>query len=526
MQLKPPVNPAAAAAPFLAINAQPGGAPEGSAPGGSSAFARLMESQARSSTAPLPVPPPPALSSPAKEPLHPHPASQGGGNEVKSPAPQPNEASSSRGKAEARPTQDNGSKAAAQQQTERNRLNAQREARSTAARAESRPAAPQSGQSAKAAGAKAADSQAASPDDEEGTQQATGDDKLLSPLALLNLIGASAQALPSGSPGCGSLSDETAQALAAQDAAAGLPGDGASALTAAGVNGGAALPAAAGASPDAAGDPLAGTAAAGLLATSAHSPSSAKGLHPGLSPSQGGSSAAVSAGNGATTAAGPAAGIAIDPGLASKTAAQQAEWTAMAASGAISSQNAGRGGAPGGAADALNPGNFAAMLNGQIGPAGNDAASTVSVNLPTPVQSPEFREMLGAQVSLLAQDGVQSAELHLNPADMGPISVQITLDGTQARVDFGADSASTRQLIESGLPELASALRDAGLTLSGGGVSQHAPQQQQGRGDASSSGQGGDGRRAGNDIGPSDATPVRSAAVARRVALGGVDVYA
>lgn len=519
MQLKPPVNPAAPAAPFLAINTQPGSAPEGSAPGAGSAFALLMESQARSSTAPLPVPPPPALSSPAKEPLHQRHAPQGGGsNEVKSPAPQPNEASSSRSKAEARPVQDNGSKAAAQQQTERNRLNAQREARSTAARAEARPAAPQSGPTAKAANAKdAANSQTASPDDEEGQEPAASDDTL-SPLALLSLIDASAQALPSGSPGFGPLSDEPKQqTLAAQDAATGLPGDGASALTAtAGATGGTALPTAAGStSPD----------AAGLLSTPAPSSSSAKGLHTGLSPSKGGS-AAASASQDASAAAGPAGGIAITSDLASNTAEQHAEWTAMAANG-ISSQNAGRAGAPGSGADALNPGNFAATLGSQMGLAAKDAASTVSVNLPTPVQSPEFREMLGAQVSLLARNGVQSAELHLNPADMGPISVQITLEGTQAHVDFGADSASTRQLIESGLPELASALREAGLTLSGGGVSQHA-QQQQGRGDASSSGQGGDGRRAGNDIGPSDhpATPVRSAAAARRVALGGVDVYA
>jgi hypothetical protein len=34
--------------------------------------------------------------------------------------------------------------------------------------------------------------------------------------------------------------------------------------------------------------------------------------------------------------------------------------------------------------------------------------------------------------------------------------------------------------VETGLPALAAALREAGLTLSGGGVSQHAPGQRQG----------------------------------------------
>ena len=100
------------------------------------------------------------------------------------------------------------------------------------------------------------------------------------------------------------------------------------------------------------------------------------------------------------------------------------------------------------------------------------AASTLA--LATPVDAPDFAGALGVQVSVLVQDGVQQAELHLNPAETGPVSIHISLDGTAARVDFGADLAATRQAIERGLPELASALRDAGLTLAGGGVSQHA----------------------------------------------------
>ena len=109
----------------------------------------------------------------------------------------------------------------------------------------------------------------------------------------------------------------------------------------------------------------------------------------------------------------------------------------------------------------------------QAGAASTALPETLTVQVATPTDAPEFREALGVQVSLLARDGVQSAELHLNPAEMGPISVHIVMDGAQARVDFGADSANTRELIESGLPELAAALRDAGFTLAGGGVSQH-----------------------------------------------------
>jgi len=153
-------------------------------------------------------------------------------------------------------------------------------------------------------------------------------------------------------------------------------------------------------------------------------------------------------------------------------------------------------------------------------PAAETTAPAV-VHMATPADAPEFPRMLGAQLSVLAKDGVQQAELHLNPADMGPISVQIALDGDSARVDFGADSAATRQIIESGLPELAAALRDAGFTLSGGGVHSQAQQQGQREQQGGRAGVPADGRSApSGDVVPASRAPVRT------VRVGGIDLYA
>lgn len=148
----------------------------------------------------------------------------------------------------------------------------------------------------------------------------------------------------------------------------------------------------------------------------------------------------------------------------------------------------------------------------------------VSIPVPLPLDDPRFAQALGTQVSLLARDGVHEASLQLNPAEMGPISVQIVLEGTQARVEFGADMARTREVIERSLPELAAALRDAGLTLSGGSVSQHQP----GRGDGQSDPDGQRGRggmeradRTQAVAGDPQTTPTR-----RWVRTGGLDLYA
>lgn len=119
--------------------------------------------------------------------------------------------------------------------------------------------------------------------------------------------------------------------------------------------------------------------------------------------------------------------------------------------------------------------------------------------IPVPLDSPLFAPALGTQISLFARDGVQSAQLQLHPAEMGPISVQILLDGQTARVDFQADLAATRQVIEASLPALASALQDAGLTLAGGGVFQQSPgRQDTGQGAPARPPRGGE--RSGNGI--------------------------
>ncbi len=171
--------------------------------------------------------------------------------------------------------------------------------------------------------------------------------------------------------------------------------------------------------------------------------------------------------------------------------------------------------------DAASPTAFGmALANVQAARAGEvSAPAPAQASVATPLTDPGFQQALGYQVSLLARDGIGHAELHLNPTDMGPVSVQITMTGDQAHVDFGADLAQTRQLIEAGWAELASSLKDAGFTLSGGGVSDHARERQSQPGQGAAQSFGG---RLARDSGE---LPAVAPVVVRRVS-GGVDVYA
>jgi flagellar hook-length control protein FliK len=94
-----------------------------------------------------------------------------------------------------------------------------------------------------------------------------------------------------------------------------------------------------------------------------------------------------------------------------------------------------------------------------------------SAHVAAAVDSAAFAPSLATQVRWLVREGVQQAELTLNPVEMGPVAVKIAVvDGREARIDFSADLAATRVALEASLPVLAAALDDSGLRLTGGGV--------------------------------------------------------
>ena len=133
---------------------------------------------------------------------------------------------------------------------------------------------------------------------------------------------------------------------------------------------------------------------------------------------------------------------------------------------------------------------------------GGTAAHPAEARLSTPPGQAGFAEQLSAQLSSFVREGVQHARLQLHPLELGPVTVQIQLDGGNAHMSFAAEHAHTRQALEQALPTLAGSLREAGLTLSGGGVFEQ-PRQPQPEGDGSrgAGGDGGSGSRAGRGSG-------------------------
>jgi flagellar hook-length control protein FliK len=130
---------------------------------------------------------------------------------------------------------------------------------------------------------------------------------------------------------------------------------------------------------------------------------------------------------------------------------------------------------------ALNAGTRAeapSMLPLATPAAGGPHAAQAMATLPgLPVSDPGFRDALAQRITLLATQRVQSAEIALSPADLGPISVSIELKGQEASLAFSAAHATTRTLIEDALPRLREMLAAGGLQLAQAQVGDQAPRQ-------------------------------------------------
>jgi flagellar hook-length control protein FliK len=136
-----------------------------------------------------------------------------------------------------------------------------------------------------------------------------------------------------------------------------------------------------------------------------------------------------------------------------------------------------------------NPG--ASLDAGQA--AGQAAGTPAQATLPMSPQSPAFAPALGQQIEVWMRDGVQHAEVQLNPQDLGPIRVKISLEGASTRVEMHADVDTTRDALQQALPQLSDSLGQVGLALTGGGVSDQSASQQQAQSQAAfgADGQGG-----------------------------------
>lgn len=120
-----------------------------------------------------------------------------------------------------------------------------------------------------------------------------------------------------------------------------------------------------------------------------------------------------------------------------------------------------------------------ARVGGEMG-AWAGVAAPDGARLDVPAVAPDAgltTEMrVAEQVSYYVGRGAQSAELEVEGIDERPIHVSIDLQGQEARIEFRAEQAQTRQVLQDAMPHLREMLEREGLTLSGMSVGSSGPQ--------------------------------------------------
>lgn len=109
------------------------------------------------------------------------------------------------------------------------------------------------------------------------------------------------------------------------------------------------------------------------------------------------------------------------------------------------------------------------------------------LSLPTSVRDQNWSADFGQKVVWLATHDKQSAQLTLNPPQMGPIEIALNIDKGNASVSFVSANAEVRDAIETALPRLREMFASAGIELGQTNVSSESFKQHAGSGEQSSS---------------------------------------
>ena len=88
-----------------------------------------------------------------------------------------------------------------------------------------------------------------------------------------------------------------------------------------------------------------------------------------------------------------------------------------------------------------------------------------------PVSEPGFADALSRQVVWMVDKDAQIAELRINPPELGPVEVRLTLNGEEALAHFASPHAEVREAIESAIARLREAMAQAGIQLGEASIS-------------------------------------------------------
>lgn len=129
------------------------------------------------------------------------------------------------------------------------------------------------------------------------------------------------------------------------------------------------------------------------------------------------------------------------------------------------------------------------------------APAPTGFSLNVPVNQAGWDKALGERIQWMAGQGIQGANIKLNPAHLGPMEVRIQVQNDQASVHFTSAHGVVREALEAALPRLRDMFDSAGVELTDVDVSGHSFAEQQ---QAATDGQGATGNSSQNALTAAD----------------------
>lgn len=128
-----------------------------------------------------------------------------------------------------------------------------------------------------------------------------------------------------------------------------------------------------------------------------------------------------------------------------------------------------------------NPAALAAVaVDYSVVPAATGAPVYTALWLEPRIGSAGWDNALGQKVLWMVSNQQQVAELNLDPPDLGPLQVTLSINNDQASATFVSQHADVRQALEAALPRLKEMMAESGISLGDATVSAGTSQQQGG----------------------------------------------
>ena len=99
-------------------------------------------------------------------------------------------------------------------------------------------------------------------------------------------------------------------------------------------------------------------------------------------------------------------------------------------------------------------------------------------SIQSPVHSSAWAQGVGEKVSIMMANQMQRAEIKLNPANLGPMEIHLSLKDDKASINFVSQHLPVRDALDQAMPRLREMLEQQGLNLVNVDVSQHSFGQQ------------------------------------------------